>query len=222
MVIADVVEESGLVYDLNGGIMSIRKRVIFILASALIVLGRQAYPALALQNVVAHQFCAANTPQACLLRYVFFIDADSVAWKSLVPNLCCGPTGTNPESVMEVSGTTFVGVNQPNAVLYFYASGTDTVAFFLPPGNFNFEQWYPFTLVIGDSIKFSCDHRGDVNIDFTVDLIDIVSLIGNIFFGDPLGNPLAGDVDCSGTPDVLDAIILINFVFLSEGRLCCL
>jgi hypothetical protein len=59
--------------------------------------------------------------------------------------------------------------------------------------------------------------RGDANGDSTVNIGDVVALIGYIFREGPAPiPPLAGDANCDGAPDVSDAVYLLNYIF-KEG-----
>jgi serine protease AprX len=56
--------------------------------------------------------------------------------------------------------------------------------------------------------------HGDANHDGTVDISDVVRLVGYIFAGGAAPNPQAsGDADCSGAVDISDAVYLINYIF---------
>lgn len=66
-----------------------------------------------------------------------------------------------------------------------------------------------------------CFPRGDVTSDAVTDIVDIVALIQNVVFGDPLPNETAGDVNCDNVRDIVDIVQLIGVVALGQPTPCC-
>lgn len=65
------------------------------------------------------------------------------------------------------------------------------------------------------------DVRGDVNLDLTVSVSDVVYLINYLFKGGPTPSPTyLGDVDCSDEVNVSDVIYLINYLFKGGPAPC--
>jgi len=65
------------------------------------------------------------------------------------------------------------------------------------------------------------DIRGDVNLDLTISVSDVVFLINFLFKGGPAPSPsFLGDVDCSGETNVSDVIYLINYLFKGGPAPC--
>ncbi|MCX6833118.1 MAG: dockerin type I repeat-containing protein [candidate division Zixibacteria bacterium] len=69
-----------------------------------------------------------------------------------------------------------------------------------------------------DVCGFIC---GDANADATVDISDVVYLIGYIFSGGSVPSPLlAGDANCDSTVDISDAVYLISYIFSGGAAPC--
>jgi hypothetical protein len=65
------------------------------------------------------------------------------------------------------------------------------------------------------------DLRGDVNLDMSVSVADVVYLINYLFKGGPAPSPsFLGDVDCSDEVGVSDVIYLINYLFKGGPAPC--
>ncbi len=65
------------------------------------------------------------------------------------------------------------------------------------------------------------DLRGDVNLDLSVGVADVVYLINYLFKGGPAPSPsFLGDVDCSGEVNTSDVIYLINYLFKGGPAPC--
>lgn len=55
---------------------------------------------------------------------------------------------------------------------------------------------------------------GDVDGDGTINVSDVVYLLGYVFNGSPVPNPIStGDTDCNAQINVSDVVFLVNFVF---------
>lgn len=67
-----------------------------------------------------------------------------------------------------------------------------------------------------------CVLRGDVDNSGVADIIDIVGLVRNVVFGDPLPNTVAGDTDCNGIWDISDLVLLVQYVAFGTPTPCCL
>ena len=57
--------------------------------------------------------------------------------------------------------------------------------------------------------------RGDVNIDGSVDLADVLAILFNLFKGQAIHCRKGADVDDGGSVTIADAIYLLEFLFLS-------
>lgn len=67
-----------------------------------------------------------------------------------------------------------------------------------------------------------CAVAGDVNRDDTLDLVDLIDVINNVFFGTPLLNWIAANANCDSAVDITDAVLLIQKVFFNDPIQCCL
>jgi nitrous oxidase accessory protein NosD len=71
---------------------------------------------------------------------------------------------------------------------------------------------------VGDACTWFC---GDVDRTGSVDIDDVVYLIGYVFSGGPAPSPIeSGDVDCSGGIDIDDIVYLVNFIFSGGPEPC--
>ncbi len=67
----------------------------------------------------------------------------------------------------------------------------------------------------------SCLMRGDVNNDSTIDISDLVQLVGYFFNGGPAPSPIdLADIDCSSGVDISDIVLLVAFMFNSGAPPC--
>jgi hypothetical protein len=70
----------------------------------------------------------------------------------------------------------------------------------------------------GDGIGDACDCCGDADGFGSVDISDVVYLIGYIFSGGP--EPVSGDVNCDSIVDISDAVYLIAYIFSGGATPC--
>ena len=63
-----------------------------------------------------------------------------------------------------------------------------------------------------------CPEAGDVNSDTNVDILDIVSIVNHIVFGNPLAWECAGDYNGDGAVDILDIVGIMNCILFGCGR----
>ncbi|MFQ6610116.1 MAG: T9SS type A sorting domain-containing protein [Fidelibacterota bacterium] len=63
-----------------------------------------------------------------------------------------------------------------------------------------------------------CPDPGDVNGDTNVDILDIVSIVNTIVFGNPLLWDCAGDFNGDGAVDILDIVGIMNCILFGCGR----
>ncbi len=67
----------------------------------------------------------------------------------------------------------------------------------------------------------SCNQRGDVNCDGSIDVGDVVHLINCLFISGPCPiPPELGDVNCDGVVDIGDVVYLINYLFFGGPPPC--
>ncbi len=126
------------------------------------------------------------------------------------------PDGTTP--TLSVSGTPYVPYN---AVFVDSANGRGSFRF--DPTDLQADSSYQLRFVASDGqladttrirIQVVKAVRGDANNDATIDISDVVYLIGYIFASNPAPATLRnGDANGDGTIDISDCVYLINYIF---------
>lgn len=77
-----------------------------------------------------------------------------------------------------------------------------------------------FVTKLGEIAPYVC---GDADADATVNISDVVHLIGYIFGGGPGPDPLlSGDCDCNEIVNITDAVYLISYIFGGGSEPCAL